>query len=85
MDSCTLWEAPINSCCTILKVVNNEEKIRLFDLGFSVGSEVIPLFKSSTGNTKLYLVKNTLIALRKKDSSLINAQYILINKEVSHE
>lgn len=74
MDTCTLWDAPINSCCKILKVVNTKEKIRLFDLGFSSGNEVIPLFKSSTGNTKLFLVKDTLIALRKKDSNLINVE-----------
>lgn len=74
MNTCTLWEAPINSCCNILQIVNNEDKIRLYDLGFSNGNKVIPLFKSSTGNTKLFLIKDTLIALRKKESKLINVE-----------
>ena len=56
--------------CTILGV-SGEEKLRLFDLGFFRGSRVLPLYECCGGGTRVYRVKDTLIALRNKDASCI--------------
>jgi len=56
--------------CTILGV-SGEEKLRLFDLGFFRGSRVLPLYECAGGGTRVYRVKDTLIALRNKDASCI--------------
>ncbi len=66
----TLWNAPFDVVC-VVDAVQTTEKIRLYDLGFYPKSEVIPLHQSSTGNTKLYLIKDTLIALRQADCEKI--------------
>ena len=51
--------------------VSGEGKLRLFDLGFFRGSRVLPLYECAGGGTRVYRVKDTLIALRNKDAERI--------------
>lgn len=48
---------------------------RLVDIGFSKGSEVECIFKSPLGDPTAYLIKGTVIALRRED-----AQNVLITR-----
>ncbi len=54
--------------------VRGDEKLRLFDLGFFRGSRVLPLYECAGGGTRVYRVKDTLIALRDKDADAILAE-----------
>ena len=54
--------------------VQGEEKLRLFDLGFFRGSRVLPLYECAGGGTRVYRVKDTLIALRNGDAEVILAE-----------
>lgn len=51
--------------------VQGEERLRLFDLGFFRGSRVLPLYECAGGGTRVYRVKDTLIALRDRDAEKI--------------
>ena len=64
--------------CTILGV-SGEEKLRLFDLGFFRGSRVLPLYECCCGGTRVYRVKDTLIALRNRDAEQISVEEGLEN------
>ena len=44
---------------------------RLFDLGFTPGSSVTCLYAAVFGDPKAYLIKQTVIALRKKDADMV--------------
>ena len=57
-----------------VKEVEGEEKLRLFDLGFFRGSRVLPLYECACGGTRVYRVKDTLIALRDQDAGNILAE-----------
>ena len=54
--------------------VQGEEKLRLFDLGFFRGSRVLPLYVCIGGGTRVYRVKDTLIALRDQDAEKISVE-----------
>lgn len=68
-----LNDLPLNSVGIIDKL-NCEENIkrRLLDLGIIHGTKIVPILKSPSGDPKAFEIRNTLIALRKEDSSLIN-------------
>jgi len=51
---------------------------RLMDIGFAPGSPVRALFKSCSGDPVAYLVRDTVIALRRED-----AEGVLIERYVS--
>ena len=51
---------------------NNTLRRRLLDLGFVKGSSIKAVFKSPTGDPIAYEIKNTILALRKDDTKLIN-------------
>ena len=57
----------------IVKYVSGDvcERIRLFDLGFSPESHVTPLYKGFCGGTTAFLVKGTLIAIRREECEKI--------------
>lgn len=57
-----------------VREVEGEEKLRLFDLGFFRGSRVLPLYECAGGGTRVYRVKDTLIALRDRDARNILAE-----------
>lgn len=62
-----ITEVPLEACCTVC-AVEGEGKLRLFDLGFFRGSRVLPLYECAGGGTRVYRVKDTLIALRNQDA-----------------
>ena len=57
-----------------VREVEGEEKLRLFDLGFFRGSRVLPLYECAGGGTRVYRVKDTLIALRNRDAEMISVE-----------
>ena len=68
-----ITEIAMCHACTILGV-SGEEKLRLFDLGFFRGSRVLPLYECCGGGTRVYRVKDTLIALRDRDAVCISVE-----------
>ncbi len=57
----------------IIEAINCRKSLmkRIYDMGMTEGSKITPVFSSPFGNPVAYDVKNTLIALRKKDSNHI--------------
>ena len=66
----SITEVPVEQPCYVCGV-SGEEKLRLFDLGFFRGSRVLPLYECAGGGTRVYRVKDTLIALRNWDADRI--------------
>ena len=68
-----LNELPLNTV-GIVNSLNCKGNIRrrLLDLGLVKGTKIIPVFKSPSGDPIAYEIRNTLIALRKEDSELID-------------
>lgn len=67
-----LNKVPLNQ--TALVVSLNEQceiRDRMLALGITPGSEITPVFRSPFADPTAFLIKNTLIALRKKDSAAI--------------
>ena len=58
----------------IVREVRGEGRLRFFDLGFFRGSRVLPLYGCTGGGTRVYRVKDTLIALRDRDAAMILAE-----------
>ena len=58
-------------CCIIEVKAEQKQKLLLYDMGFYTGSIVIPLYECWGGGTKVYEVKQTLIALRQQDAENI--------------
>lgn len=81
--SIKLSDVGINQKCIIKEVnTNQEEKLRLYDLGFMPNSQIVPMYVSFLNSTKAYFVKGSLIALRKEYSDCIN---VVEEKEVLFE
>ena len=68
-----ITEIPMEQDCFVCSVAG-EEKLRLFDLGFFRGSRVLPLYECAGGGTRVYRVKDTLIALRNRDAEHISVE-----------
>lgn len=76
MNICNLSDLKINKTAKILDLYcSSNIKRRLFDLGIIKGSSITPIFKSPFNDPTAYLVKGTVIALRKEDSSKILVTY----------
>ncbi len=62
----------------VIKSLENSGTIRrrLMDLGFADGSTATCVGVAPFGDPKAYLIKNTIIALREEDSSLIKTETI---------
>ena len=63
-------EIPVEQCCLIQDVCG-EDRLRFFDLGFFRDSRVLPMYVCAGGGTRVYRVKDTLIALRDRDAARI--------------
>ena len=74
----SITEVPVEQLCYVCGV-SGEEKLRLFDLGFFRGSRVLPLYECCCGGTRVYRVKDTLIALRNRDAEQISVEEGLEN------
>lgn len=73
-----ITEVPVEQPCFV-RGVQGEGKLRLFDLGFFRGSRVLPLYECAGGGTRVYRVKDTLIALRNADASRISVEEAVEN------
>ena len=62
-----------------VKVVNINDncsiKRRLMDIGLVPGTYIKLLYKSTFGDPKAYLIRNTVIAIRDMDSKYIEVSY----------
>lgn len=68
----TLNRVPLNTDCTIEKLnCDAIIKRRLLDLGFVKNTSVTPVLSSPSKGVKAFWIRNTLIAIRDEDSSLI--------------
>ncbi len=56
--------------------LNGLTRRRLYDLGFIPGTLVQVVFESPLGDPVAYLIRNTLIALRKDESEKIEVELI---------
>lgn len=56
--------------------LNGLTRRRLFDLGFIPGTVIQVVFESPLGDPVAYLVRDTLIALRKEESEKIEVELI---------
>lgn len=72
-NSVTLDMLPVGARGTVTELKNTGEMLRrLQDLGFIEGTEVSTYIKSPFGDPTAYLVRNTVIALRKDDADKIS-------------
>ncbi len=72
-----LCDLTCGKCAEIVSVnVGGAYKRRLFDLGFVPGGKVSCMFESPLGDPTAYLVRGTLIALRKEHSEKILVEVI---------
>ena len=77
MNTCNLSDLKINKTAKILDLYcSSNIKRRLFDLGIIKDYSITPIFKSPFNDPTAYLVKGTVIALRKEDSSKILVTYL---------
>ena len=68
----TLNKMPLNSCGEIASLdLKGNLRRRFLDLGFTIGSKVVPAFKSPSGDPIAYIVRGTVIALRNDDAEKI--------------
>lgn len=68
-----ITEVPAEQPCFVCGV-QGDSRLRLFDLGFFRGSRVLPLYECCGGGTRVYRVKDTLIALRNGDAACISVE-----------
>lgn len=67
-EEITLDVLPLGKSAMIVNIDCNSNLInRIYDLGITPNSIIKTAFKSPFGDPVAYLIKNTLIALRKKD------------------
>lgn len=72
MQPTTLNSIPIGGSAVILNIGNPPSmRRRLLDLGFIPGTRLTCILKSRRGESAAYLIRETVIALRKEDSALI--------------
>lgn len=65
----TLADASIGECCRISAVTSiGERRRRLLDLGLVSGTKIEPLLSSLSGGVTAYLIRGTLIAIRREDA-----------------
>ncbi len=68
----TLSETEIGKKYTVTKIaVTDDIKRRIFDIGLTRGSQVIPLFSSFLGEPTAYLIRGAVIALRNDETKQI--------------
>ena len=66
-------DVPVEQDCFVQEV-QGETCLRFFDLGFFRNSRVLPMYTCAGGGTRVYRVKDTLIALRDMDAEKIWAE-----------
>lgn len=72
MNFNTLDKLPLNKTAIIeYDECDKNLRKRIYDMGIIKGEKITPVFKSPFGNPIAFLVKDTIIALRKKDCEKI--------------
>lgn len=76
MKNITLDKLPLNEK-GLIKEINCDVNIkrRLLDLGLIANTPIIPVFKSASGDPTAFEIRNTIIAIRKEESRLINVLF----------
>ena len=74
---CKLNDVPIGTKC-VVKSINNDISIkrRFYDLGLIPNVEIEVLFKSPLGDPTAYLIKGSIIAIRKEDAKKVEVELI---------
>ncbi len=74
---CKLNEVPLGATC-LIKSINNDIGIkrRFYDLGLIPKVEVTSLFKSPLGDPTAYLIKGSIIAIRREDAKKVEVELI---------
>lgn len=72
-----LSDIPTNTICTV-KSINASGLLRnrMLDIGIIPGTEIKVIRRSSNNDIAAYLIRGAVIALRKKEASLINVNII---------
>lgn len=71
----TLDKLDIGDYCIVKKInTTNSIRRRLLDIGLIPNTKVSCLYKSPIGNIKAYLIRNSIIAIRKNDASMIEVE-----------
>ena len=72
MKKIQLDELPLETTGTV-ETLNCKGAIRrrLLDLGIVQGTKIVPVLKSPSGDPTAFLIRGSLIALRKDDANLI--------------
>lgn len=72
-DNITLDCVNIDEDCYLIEVEKNtsENQKRMYDLGMTKNTIIKPVLKSVFGDTFAYLIKGSVIALRKNDAQKI--------------
>lgn len=71
-EKCSLSSIVLKNSAKICEVeCSNALKNRLYDLGILENTVITPLFEAPFGDPTAYLIKNAVIALRKKDCDKI--------------
>lgn len=74
---CTLSDVPLGSICKVKKINNDINiKRRFYDIGLIPQTEIISLFKSPLGDPTAYLIKGSIIAIRKEDAKKVEVELI---------
>lgn len=67
-EKCSLSSIELNNSAKICEVECSKSlKNRLYDLGILENTIITPIFESPFGDPTAYIIKNAVIALRKKD------------------
>ena len=72
MNSIHLTDLPIDTEAKVLNLnCSGMVRRRLLDLGIVKGTKITPILKSPSGDPTAFLIRGSLIALRKEDANLI--------------
>ena len=73
----TLDKLPLNTIGEIVSLdFTGNLRRRFLDLGFNVGSKVVPVFWSTARDPVAYIVRGTVIALRNVDAEKISVRLV---------
>ena len=71
-----LSDLPLNKTGTIVNLKCTENiKRRLLDLGLIEGTQITPLLVSPSNDPRAFEIRDTIIAIRKEDTSKIFVKY----------
>lgn len=72
MSKIHLCDLPMDCIGKVISLeCNGNIRRRLLDLGIVKGTSIIPVLKSPSGDPTAFLIRGSIIALRKEDANLI--------------